>query len=132
MTITRTLIKEDQRLGTLPHYFGKGCFKFEMTVYSLCDHYLDKYHGGYWDFCRLSNNGFYMTLRSDKIFTFNNPDNYCCEQIDADTMSIIINLYALSHLSISNHDAPYTEFYFKLRDYAGEHKNASLIFKAID
>lgn len=138
MTITRKIISEKHRGKILPRFIGNPYLIFEQNIYGYTDHFTDEYHGGFWDFYELSNGGFYMSLSSDKELTFTNPDNYFSESMDADTISIIINLYVFNHLAFKYHDkneatsARFTHLYHHLFDYAETHPNATLIMRAID
>lgn len=131
MTITKTRIAKG-RTAILPKYFGNQFIRFEMAIYSLAEHFIKEYHGGFWDFYSVSNGGFYMAFNSDKPVTFDNPDNYFCKEMDADTASIVVNLYVNSLLSFDYPNAPFGERYHQLRDYALELPEAGIIALAID
>ncbi len=138
MSITRKIVEGKSRTGILPRYIGNQFMHFERMIYGYAEHFVEGYQGGFWSFYSLSNEGFYMSLDSDKEFTFTNPDNYFSESMDADTMSIIINLYVYNHLAFkfehqnSVASARFTKLYLHLNDYASEHPNAATIFRAID
>ncbi len=131
MTITKTRIAKG-RTAILPKYFDNQFIRFEMAIYSLAEHFIKEYRGGFWEFYSLSNGGFYMAFNSDKPVTFDNPDNYFCKEMDADTASIVVNLYVNSLLSFDYPDAPFGERYHQLRDYALELPEAGIIALAID
>ncbi len=138
MTITKKIIRGKRRGNILPHYIGSKFIIFEQNIYGYTDHFVEGYSGGFWQFYELSNGGFYMSVDCDKEVTFENPDNYFSEIMDADTMSIIINLYVTNHLAFKYHDsndeaaAIFTRLYLHLLEYAKEQPNASTILRAID
>ena len=131
MEITKTRITKG-RNSILPKYCGNHFINFEMAIYSLTDQFIKEYSGGYWEFYSLSNGGFYMAFTSEEQVTFENPDNYFSEAMDAETASIIVNLYVYCLLSFKYEDAPFGELYHQLRDYALDLPNAATIMKAID
>jgi len=139
MKITKKKVADLDRLDFLPKHIGNHFAQFENYIYKLADNHVAEYKGGYWEFYELSNGGFYMSLASEESFSFENPNNYCSmQQLDSETISIILNLYALSNFSMMlyqkgiDNDKPAIGYHV-LRDYAAlEHEHASIIMKAID
>ncbi|WP_018276005.1 antirestriction protein [Teredinibacter turnerae] len=138
MTITRKMISEKYRGKILPRFIGNPYLLFEQSIYGYTSHFVEGYQGGFWEFYELSNGGFYMSFASDKTFTFSNPDNYFSETMDADTISIIINLYVFNHLAFKysgkndSHSMKFMQLYTNLYDYTKTHPEATLIMRAID
>ncbi len=133
--ITCKQIPEHKRLSHTAKLFGMNFpMVFEPTVYNITDGIADDYHGGYWEFYELSNDGFYMAPHSDITF------NVCCENgfegvLSADALGITACLYAYSLLSFSGKngfDEISTQHYHWLRDYMLEHLEAAAILGAID
>lgn len=138
MTITKKIVNGKYRGGVLPRFIGSKFLIFEQTIYGYTDHFVEDYSGGFWQFYELTNGGFYMSLDSEKELTFENDDNYFSESVDADTMSIIINLYVYNHLSFKYYESDvesaerFIRLYSLLLEYAKQHQQASTIFRAID
>lgn len=128
--INKSLVSDEERADFLPKHCGKHFLQFEMTVYGFIDRFVSAYNGGYWEFYTLSNGGFYMAWDHEGAVIFKNIENYTEQEMSVDAVSIAINLYALSSLSFRF--SQFAEKYHLLRDYAAEHAEAHLIFKAID
>lgn len=131
-TITRTPVPENQRLNALPEAFGKSGLILEGKIYDWMESLTADYFGGYWEFYRLSNNGFYMAPKKDTKYHIVNPANYFDGDLSADAAGIAACLFALSHLSFDFPDSVLPERFHQLRDYAAEHAEARLIFRLID
>ena len=97
--IHRELLSDAQRIIHTAQIFGMAFpMKLEPTVYSMTDMLADAYRGGYWDFFRLSNEGFYMAPHSDKMFIVYSSNGYN-GTLSADALGIAVCLFAYSHLS---------------------------------
>jgi len=132
--IERTLIKEADRVTHTAHLFG---FHFplhvEPLVYAVADSLSSDYRGGYWDFYRLSNGGFYMAPAEDTLFHVH-CENGFEGKLSADAFGITACLYTYSRLSfsgmlIANSCAGQ---YHRLREFALEHPEVAGILGAID
>lgn len=121
---------EAERLKILPALFGAACTDFESSVYAWL-RYLSDYNGGYWNFYRLDNGGFFMAPQTDKTFELVCP-NYFNGELNADAAGIVACLYTFSNMSFDERHAHLAEFFHRLRDYAAEHPDSELIFRAID
>ena len=135
-TITRTQCPDDKRLDFLPTYVGSLSVTYESLVYGYMDSLAEDYHGGYWEFYTLSNDGFYMALNTEKTFRMIQPSNYFNDTMSADAASIAINLYALNTLTFEFHGRDCSkkliDAYHALRDFALEHEEANKILGLID
>ncbi len=121
ISITKTLIAEPERLGTLPRYLGKHSLEFEMSVYGFMDRFCEAYNGGYWDYYRLSNGGFFMCLSGKDRFNVSNDGNHFDSEMSAEGVSVGVNIFALNALLWGDQtDARIIGLYDDLRDYAAE------------
>lgn len=106
----------------------------EPSVYAITSNIAADYNGAYWEFYSLSNGGFYMAPHSDTIYQVE-CENGFEGKLSADALGITACLYAYSHLSFSN-DIKLAEIcaaqYHLLRAYMLEHKEVTLILRAID
>lgn len=133
-SITRQLVPDNQRMEITAKLFGIHFpLRLEPFVYGITERIAKEYRGGYWNFFRLSNNGFYLAPDSDK------PFNVSCEngftgQLSNDGLGIVVSLYAYSNLSFGG-DAfaeVCAEQYYLLREYMFEHAEVTSILRAID
>jgi hypothetical protein len=133
--IERTLIDTPDRTSFTADLFGADFpLKIEPFIFHITSSQAESYSGGYWDFFKLSNGGFYMALDADERFQVSCPNQYRGE-MSGDALGIVSTLCAYSHLSFSG-DLPFAETcagqFHLLREYAGEHPEARAIFGAID
>ena len=135
MIITKNLVTEQKRTQHTARLFGLHFpMRLEPVVYGLTENLSEDYHGGYWDFWELSNGGFFMSPRSDKLFNVSCENGYDGE-MSADELGITVCLYAYSNLSFgteSQFTDTCTQHYQWLRDYALDHDEACDIFRAVD
>ena len=121
ISITKTLVAESDRLNTLPRYLGKHYLEFEMSVYGFMDRFCENYNGGYWDYYRLSNGGFFMCLSDEQRFNVVNEGNHFSSEMSAEAVSVGVNLFALNALLWGeNADAKIFDLYDDVRDYAAD------------
>ena len=133
--IERTLIDTPDRTSFTADLFGDAFpLKLEPYIFHITGTQAQNYSGGYWDFFKLSNGGFYMALDADERHQMSCP-NYYRGELSGDALGIVSTLCAYSHLSFGG-DLPFAEtcarHFHLLRDYAGEHSEARAIFGAID
>lgn len=118
----------------LPHYFGKHFLAGENLVYDWMHRLSPSYDGGFWEFYRLDNGGFYMAPRGEARMRI-----VCCEgngyegEVSPDAAGIIACIFALNALvcQYQNEEA-FADYYDKLLDFAMEHAEARSISAAID
>jgi hypothetical protein len=134
VSITPALVAERSRVNTIHSVFGRHAIVFESYVYAWMKRLAGEkqYKGGYWNYYRLSNNGFYMAPSHDKAFHLSNADNYFDGSVTPDAAGIIASLFALGQLCNRTGIKEHIELYYVLRDYAHQHPEHRLIFKAID
>ena len=132
--IKRVLVATAERSSFTEELFGIDFpLKLEPYIFHLTSSQAQNYNGGYWDFYKLSNGGFYMAPDGER-YQVSCP-NYYRGELSGDALGIVSTLCAYSHLSFSDH-VPFAKNCAKqfhlLRDYAGEHSEARAIFGAID
>jgi hypothetical protein len=92
--VTRELAPEDRRMAVTEGLFSIHFpMKLEPVIYGITDRMADTYSGGYWDFCTLSNGGFYMAPADDRVFHVT-CDNMFEGDLSADALGITACLYA--------------------------------------
>lgn len=135
--VVANLVAEGDRLSFLPTFFGQHLMmRGETLVFNWLDRLSEDYNGGYWHFYRLSNGGFYLAPDSDKSMRISVEGNGFDGEMSADAAGIVATFFALSQLTgaVQGTEAGDTliDRYFFLRDFAAEHVEAGLIFRAID
>ncbi|EOL5895096.1 antirestriction protein [Providencia stuartii] len=75
IAITAIEVKNAQaRLTFLPSKLGRYCIAFENAIYNWMTRNAVAYNGGYWDFYKLSNGGFY--LQPTKGYMLTSPNGF--------------------------------------------------------
>jgi len=133
-TIGATLISDEQRMQTLPHYFGAKLTRAELLVYHWMGTLCPQYSGGYWAFYRLSNGGFYMAPVSDEPLAVHVATNGYVGVMSPDAAGITACLFAFNQLANTEgrEQERFIELYYQLRDFLAFHKDGGEIFRAID
>ena len=135
MTIHRMTIPDDRRIGDTADLFGNDFpMKLEPYIYAVAGNLAKEYRGGYWQFYRLDNGGFYMSPLTDKAFEVA-CDNGYEGHLSADALGIVACLYAYSHLSFVGATVfaeLCAEHFHLLREYALDHPEGGGIMAAID
>ncbi len=132
--ITKHLVPEGQRLAAADRMFGLGyALHLEPRVFQLAKGLTSNYDGGYWAFNILSNNGFYMSPVSQAVYDIRSENGYA-GSVSADTLGIIVCLYAYSDLSFGEGRLAQTcaTHYHLLRAFALIHDDVDTILAAID
>jgi hypothetical protein len=133
--ITCTLVPEHLRSEVTADLFGAYFpLQLEPFIYSIASQLSEDYSGGYWNFYRLGNGGFYMAPNSTGCFQVGSPNGHEC-LMSADALGITACLYAYSHLSFGNTgkgtDRCIEQFHL-LREFVFDHAEATNIFRIID
>ena len=133
--IVATVVPEEDRLEFLPRHFGKEMLTIENYLYAQFGNLCPTYTGGYWHFYDLSNGGCYLAP-SRETYLLVHGDNYFEARVSGDAAGIIVSLFTFSHVSFLLEDDPLgpriADYFHLLRDFAADHPEASLIFRAID
>lgn len=133
-SITKRIVPDNQRMEVADQLFGMGyVLQFEPRAFQLAQALTDDYDGSYWAFYALSNAGFYMAPTALPRYKVRS-DNGFVGSVEADTLGIIVCLYAYSDLSFGVGRLAQTcaTQYHLLREYALSHPDASTIMAAID
>ena len=134
-TITRQCLTDSERIDFPAELFGVHFpLLVEPIVYAFTESMAREYKGGYWEFYKLSNGGFYMAPDSASYFPVECRNGYE-GVLSADALGITACLYAYSHLSFLDSRAmaeTCAEQYHLLREYMLEQTEAEAILGAID
>jgi hypothetical protein len=133
LVILATLVPDTQRLDFLPRHFGRQMMTVEQHLYSRLSELSQDYTGGYWNFYDLSNGGCYLAPTAPERLRIVVQGNDFEGTMSADAAGITATLFTLSELSFRFQRAEVlgTRFH-QLRDFAADHSEAALIFRAID
>lgn len=134
-TITGQLVPENQRMDITAKLFSiQFPLRLEPFIFSITERIAKDYNGGYWNFHKLSNGGFYMAPSADKVFKVSCENGFDGD-LSADALGITACLYAFSNFSFGSPDE-FTETcaqqYYLLREYMFEHAEVASILQAID
>jgi hypothetical protein len=133
--VTRELVPEAQRSDHVGQLFGVHFpMQLEPVIYDITSSMATEYKGGYWDFYRLSNGGFFMAPDAERQFRVS-CQNYYTGTLSGDALGIVACLYAYSHLSFSGNEKigrVSARHYHLLRQYMMEHLEVAEILGAID
>lgn len=125
---------EDARLKCLTDIAGQGIIRtvrLEHAFFNAMHIFDETYHGGWWNFFKLSNGGFYVALKDDKQFHMVSPNGFECD-VNANTAGIIVSAFAYSNLSFGPNGEAFGEEYHKLSDFIFQHPEAGTIHAALD
>src|ERR1039458_2734245 len=133
VVVLATLVPDAQRLDFLPRHFGRQMMTVEQHLYSRLSELSQDYTGGYWNFYDLSNGGCYLAPTAPEQLRLVVQGNDFEGTLSADAVGITATLFTLSELSFRFQRAEVlaTRFH-QLRDFAADHAEAGLIFRAID
>jgi len=135
--VTATPVADGERLNFLPWLFNRKFTAGEQAAYAWMSKLAaEDYHGGFWNFYKLSNGSGYMAPAEDKPFRVVNDTNGFEGEMSADAAGIVATLFAISTLfEVMPQGAALNgliDRYYALRDYAAGHKDVRAIFGAID
>jgi hypothetical protein len=137
-TITAEVVQENQRMDVLPALFGSAFMRGENLITGYMRNICAGYGGGYWDFIRLSNGGFYLRPDMDTV-ELSIAGNGFEKEVSADAAGIVVTLYALNILMWDSADSDRDELLNHLyqqsemlKDYAETISERSAIYRAID
>lgn len=137
--IIASIVEESKRLSTLPYFFPHSYMLIENNVFDMAAN-LSDYDGGYWEFVTLSNGGFFLYPRGEKIYRVVNNMNYADVNMDEESFGLTCTIIVMSlvsfHLYEKDKNHPDLPFIIKnldyLKDYAEQLKFSSEIFQVID
>ncbi|WP_433587455.1 antirestriction protein [Providencia alcalifaciens] len=133
--IRRSAVPLMQRSDFWPNYFKgiKGWHTFEVVIFTTMGQFCEDYHGGYWEYCTLSNGGafIYPDLHQETLTLFNTHNgNEAKVSCEAAGIAVCLMMYSLWSFQIENELL--VERFYQLRDYAAQHPECSAIFHIID
>ncbi|EQB4331627.1 antirestriction protein [Providencia stuartii] len=116
-------------------HFGnvKGFSTFEVVIFTTMGQFCEDYHGGYWEYCTLSNGGafIYPDLNQEELTLFN-PHNGNEANVSCEAAGIAVCLMMYSLWSFQTESDILVDRFYQLRDYAAQHPERSAIFHLID
>lgn len=121
-----------ERLQCLPEDAGREHVVLEHTVYDMLSMMSEDYDGGFWEYFRLSNGGFYMAPNTTKSFRLLGPNNGFKGEVCANTAGIIASAMAYSHLSFRHLGECFARAYELLSCFIFMHCDAGTIRAALD
>ncbi|MEQ4626588.1 antirestriction protein [Providencia manganoxydans] len=134
-TIAMTSVPNHQRADFWQTHFGnvKGFSTFEVVIFTTMGQFCEDYHGGYWEYCTLSNGGafIYPDLNKEILILFN-PHNGNETQMSCEAAGIAVCLMMYSLWSFQIESESLVERFYQLHDYAIQHPESSAIFHLID
>ena len=125
---------ESERMKCLSNIAGPSIIqavRLEHAFFNAMHLYDNTYGGGWWDFFKLSNGGFYVALKDDRQFHMVSPNGFECD-VDANTAGIIVSAFAYSNLSFGPNGEAFGEEYHKLCEFIFQHPEAGTIRAALD
>ena len=131
------LIAENSRADALAGAFGTtACVHVEAYIFRMADELLPAYQGGFWDFIRLKDGGFYMALDPRDSYQCQVAGNGYHGELSGDAAGIVCCMMVYSHMSFvakGRLQELLTKHFHWVREYvANGHPEARKIFAAID
>lgn len=133
-SITRQLVPEDQRMAVVEKLFGINFpMRLEPCIFDTASSMFDDYKGGFWEFYRLSNGGFYMAPSTEEKFHLSSPNGFVCE-LSGDATGLVCCIFSYSMLSFQGDEFAKicAEQFHLLREYVFEHIEVESILRACD
>src|SRR5690554_1257973 len=96
--ITATMVSEEGRMAFLPRVAGNQFLKLEGLIFHFMGKLCCDYEGSTWEFYDLSNGGFYLAPRIEKMYLAW-ADNYFEGAASGDAAGIIASLFAINTLA---------------------------------
>ncbi len=107
--------------------------KLESQIFHLMDSFCDEYHGAFWEFCVLSNQGtFIYPALVEKEMTLFNPHNGNEATLSPEAAGIAVCLIVFSLWSFKTESEMMVDRFYQLRDFAIQHPESAEIFHLID
>lgn len=121
-----------ERMACLPQLVGLDCVLLEHAIYDSLRALSPEYGGGFWEYYRLSNGGFYMAPEHAASFRILCEGNGFTGTVSAQAAGIIACAMAYSHLSFRAHGERFAHAYEKLSEFICLHPEARAIRAALD
>lgn len=127
------LVPEAERGTFIPKLLpGIKLLIAEATVFDFMGKLCPAYGGGFWNYYRLSNGGYYMAPDKYGRMTLEWWGNGFSGEMSEDAAGIVATLFALSHLSFMVPNDGLVDNFEKLREFSYTHPESALISQAID
>ena len=131
------IIPERQRRGTLAREFGGGLesIEVESMIFAVAHRLMPEYRGGFWDFVKLANGGFYLALRPEDQMLVSVEGNGFGGPVSGDAVGMIVSMMTYSTMSFATQgklQQRLVEHFHRVREYALEHPESLNIMMAID
>ncbi|MEB8215986.1 antirestriction protein [Raoultella ornithinolytica] len=134
--ITASVVPDELRIGFWPKHFGSipQWITLEPRIFAWMDRLCTDYHGGIWNFSRLSNGGALMSPESedDEKWALFNSMNVNGAELTSEAAGIVACLMTYSHHACRTECDAMTEHYYRLRDFALNHPECNSIMHLID
>lgn len=133
--VAMTLVPDEQRSDFWLNHFGtvKGWTTFEVVVFTTMGQFCEDYHGGYWEYCTLSNGGaFIYPDISEETLTLFNMHNGNEAEVSSEAAGIAVSLILYSIWSFKTESEVMCDRFYQLRDFALQHPESFAIFHLID
>lgn len=107
--------------------------KLESQIFHLMDSFCDEYHGAFWEFCVLSNQGIFIyPALVEKEVTLFNPHNGNEVTLSPEAAGIAVCLIVFSLWSFKTESEVMVDRFYQLRNFAIQHAESAEIFHIID
>lgn len=137
-TPAATRLTDEERLSALEKYFPRLGLRAELTIFSFMDKMCEAYKGGFWEYFKLSNGGFFMAPRmpQDKLTIQWDGNDYEGE-MSPEAAGICATMMAISHLSFavptgSEIGETLAQRAADLWEFINEHPEGASIFAMLD
>ena len=127
-------VNDQERVDFLIHLLGCWANEFEQSIYNWLAELCPEYKGGYWEFYKLDNGGFFMApLITAKLPILVSGNGYS-GRLASVPCGIVTTLFTLGSFAFDYHEITdlFSVKYHQLLDYAEQLPEASEIFSAID
>jgi Antirestriction protein len=139
-TITASAVPENHRMAFLPHMFGaRRMIPGETMLYHFAGKLSPDYKGGFWNFYRLSEGGYFAAPAAPARLLISVPGNGFEREVSAEAAGVIISLFALGAMADRAADRGdeggtdlMTGRYHQLLNFARSHAERAAIMAAID
>ena len=126
---------QQQRTRFLSSLFGRYFMRGESIVYAWMRELSDEYQGGFWNYYRLSNGGFYMSPDMGYSYLRICQNNFR-GTMSTDAVGIVCTLFALRCLAydgcVQRGRDLLTQNFFRLLRFVSVHQEDRAIRSAID
>jgi hypothetical protein len=116
----------------MPNLVGVDCVVLEHTIYDMLRTLSPDYDGGFWEYFRLSNDGFFMAPERAGLYRIRCDGNGFSGAVQADVAGIIACAMAYSHLSFRARGERFARAYELLSEFIFQHPQARIIRAALD